>query len=42
MTNEQSKTGRGEHQINEITKQKEVTLNAYTCAKMGEGLNNQS
>ena len=42
MANKQSKNGRGEHQINEITMQKEVPLNAYICAQMGQGLNNRS
>ena len=38
MANEQSQNGRGEYQIEEITYEKEVTLNEHVCVQGGGGL----
>ena len=42
MANEQSQNGRGEYQIEEITYEKEVTLNEHVCVQEGGGLKNRS
>ena len=42
MASEQSQNGRGEYQIEEITYEKEVTLNEHVCVQEGGGLKNRS